>query len=47
MNRYYVIVEGAAKIYRDHYKIMPGDYEKIPVEFAAEENGRYSYVSYL
>ena len=35
----------AVKIYRDHYKFVPEDYEKTPEDIAAEAGGHY-YISF-
>ena len=40
-----VIGETAVKIYRDHYKFVPEDYEKTPEDIAAEADGHY-YISF-
>ena len=40
-----VIGETAVKIYRDHYKFVPEDYEKTPEDIAAEAGGHY-YISF-
>jgi hypothetical protein len=40
-----VIGETAIKIYRDHYKFVPEDYEKTPEDIAAEAGGHY-YISF-
>ena len=37
--------ETAVKIYRDHYKFVPEDYEKTPEDIAAEAGGHY-YISF-
>ena len=40
-----VIGETEVRIYRDHYKFVPEDYEKSSEDLAAEESGHY-YVSF-
>ena len=40
-----VIGETVVKIYRDHYKFVPEDYEKTPEDIAAEASGHY-YISF-
>ncbi|MBR0352659.1 MAG: hypothetical protein IJH53_05585 [Oscillospiraceae bacterium] len=40
-----VIGETEVKIYRDHYKFVPEDYEKSPEDVAAEAGGHY-YISF-
>ncbi len=40
-----VMGETALRIYRDHYKFVPEDYEKTPEDIAAEAGGHY-YISF-
>ena len=40
-----VIGETAVRIYRDHYKFVPEDYEKTPEDIASEAGGHY-YISF-
>ena len=40
-----VIGETTIKIYRDHYKFVPEDYQKTPDDIAAEAGGHY-YISF-
>lgn len=40
-----VVGETEVKIYRDHYKFVPEDYEKTPEDLAAEAGGHY-YISF-
>ncbi|MBP5743652.1 MAG: hypothetical protein J6W44_01900, partial [Oscillospiraceae bacterium] len=40
-----VIGETEVRIYRDHYKFVPEDYEKTSGDLAAEESGHY-YISF-
>ncbi len=40
-----VIGETVVKIYRDHYKFVPEDYEKSPEDIAAEAGGHF-YISF-
>ena len=41
----YFIGETEVRIYRDHYKFVPEDYEKTPEDIAAEAGGHY-YISF-
>ena len=40
-----VVGDTEVKIYRDHYKFVPEDYEKTPEDIAAEAGGHY-YISF-
>jgi len=41
----YIVGETEVRIYREHYKFVPEDYEKTPEDIAAEAGGHY-YISF-